>query len=191
MQYSNKREKTQKQIFQAYSTLLREKKISQITVKDVCALASINRSTFYTYFLDIYQLEECLEEHIIKDSMEYIHKHISSIDDINAENLGIIITNVFRSSDNLPVYIIKNSQGALADRLTRIFLDVAKSIKPDLNSSQIDTIKFYIKYHLAGIAAITVDWDHMSTDNDPEAIINMAITAATEGPLTAIKKLLH
>ncbi len=123
--------------------------------------------------------------------MEYIHKHISSIDDINAENLGIIITNVFRSSDNLPVYIIKNSQGALADRLTRIFLDVAKSIKPDLNSSQIDTIKFYIKYHLAGIAAITVDWDHMSTDNDPEAIINMAITAATEGPLTAIKKLLH
>lgn len=154
-------------------------------------MASINRSTFYTYFLDIYQLEECLEEHIIKDSMEYIHKHISSIDDINAENLGIIITNVFRSSDNLPVYIIKNSQGALADRLTRIFLDVAKSIKPDLNSSQIDTIKFYIKYHLAGIAAITVDWDHMSTDNDPEAIINMAITAATEGPLTAIKKLLH
>lgn len=123
--------------------------------------------------------------------MEYIHKHISSIDDINAENLGIIITNVFRSSDNLPVYIIKNSQGALADRLTRIFLDVAKSIKPDLNSSQIDTIKFYIKYHLAGIAAITVDCDHMSTDNDPEAIINMAITAATEGPLTAIKKLLH
>lgn len=123
--------------------------------------------------------------------MEYIHKHISSIDDINAENLGIIITNVFRSSDNLPVYIIKNAQGALADRLTRTFLDVAKSINPDLNSSQIDKIKFYIKYHLAGIAAITVDWDHMSTDNDPEVIINMAITAATEGPLTAIKKLLH
>lgn len=43
-------------IRQALYDLLKEKPINKITVTDICKLADINRSTFYSYYEDVYAL---------------------------------------------------------------------------------------------------------------------------------------
>lgn len=43
-------------IRQALFELLQEKPIAKITVTDICKLADINRSTFYSYYEDVYAL---------------------------------------------------------------------------------------------------------------------------------------
>lgn len=43
-------------IRQALFELLNEKPINKITVTDICKLADINRSTFYSYYEDVYAL---------------------------------------------------------------------------------------------------------------------------------------
>lgn len=45
----------------AFTGLLSQKPIQSISVKELCMLASVNRSTFYTHYQDIYALLEEIE----------------------------------------------------------------------------------------------------------------------------------
>lgn len=54
--------------------LLSEKPINRITVKEICAAAGINRSTFYQHYPDQYALLEDLEEDVIRAADEFVAK---------------------------------------------------------------------------------------------------------------------
>ena len=47
---------TQRVIKGAFLSLLREKPVNKITVKEVCELAELNRATFYAHYSDVYDL---------------------------------------------------------------------------------------------------------------------------------------
>lgn len=49
-------------IRRALTELMREKPIQNITVKELCDVAQINRGTFYTHYTDIYDLLEQIEQ---------------------------------------------------------------------------------------------------------------------------------
>ena len=53
---------TRQVITDAFLQLLRQKPVERITVKEVCALAQINRSTFYRQYKDCFDLMEQLEQ---------------------------------------------------------------------------------------------------------------------------------
>lgn len=54
--------------------LLKERPLSSITVKDICELADINRSTFYAHYADQYDLLEQIEEEIMTDLTGYLNQ---------------------------------------------------------------------------------------------------------------------
>ncbi len=54
-------EKTEKAIKNAYMELRAKKPLEKITIKELCGLACINKSTFYSHYADIYALSETLE----------------------------------------------------------------------------------------------------------------------------------
>ena len=47
---------TKAMIRKAFTTILRNKPIQSISIKELCELAQINRSTFYLHYTDIYDL---------------------------------------------------------------------------------------------------------------------------------------
>ena len=51
-------EKTEKAIKNAFLELRAKKPLEKITVKELCALACINKSTFYSHYEDIFALSE-------------------------------------------------------------------------------------------------------------------------------------
>ena len=55
-------EKTENAIKSAFLELRAKRPLEKITVKELCALARINKSTFYTHYQDIYALSEKLEK---------------------------------------------------------------------------------------------------------------------------------
>ncbi len=59
--------KTQKEIKDAFLTLLKEKKIEKIRVSEITELAEISRATFYLHFEDVYKLYESIEEDILSE----------------------------------------------------------------------------------------------------------------------------
>ncbi|MGI6205609.1 MAG: TetR/AcrR family transcriptional regulator [Anaerovoracaceae bacterium] len=50
--------------------LLEKKHLSEITVKELCELADINRATFYRNYQDIYDLFEKLEEQLTEEAFQ-------------------------------------------------------------------------------------------------------------------------
>jgi len=49
---------TQMVLKQSFLKLLKEKPVNRITVKEVCALAQLNRATFYAHYSDCFALME-------------------------------------------------------------------------------------------------------------------------------------
>lgn len=67
MTYSNKRQETKQTIEETFLQLLLQEPIRQISVNKICTHAAINRTTFYRYFLDKYQILEEKENHFFAD----------------------------------------------------------------------------------------------------------------------------
>jgi len=57
--------KTKRRIMDEFIALRAVKPLEKITVKELCENAEINKSTFYTYYADIYDLSDNVETHII------------------------------------------------------------------------------------------------------------------------------
>ncbi len=59
--------RTKKVLIEALTKLMSEKKINKITVKELTDLADVNRSTFYLYYNDIYDMLEKIETGLFND----------------------------------------------------------------------------------------------------------------------------
>ena len=58
-------EKTKGSIVNAFLSLRARKPLEKITVKELCQLARINKSTFYTHYSDIFALSHALEGEVV------------------------------------------------------------------------------------------------------------------------------
>lgn len=85
--------KTKKVLLQSLTKLMSEKKISNITVKELTDLADVNRSTFYLYYKDIFDMVEQIETEMLADFSIAFEK--LKIEGNNYENLLVFFTYVF------------------------------------------------------------------------------------------------
>ncbi len=58
---------TKSVIREAFYQLLREKPLKKITVTDICKIAEINRSTFYSYYEDVMALSESIQDELFEN----------------------------------------------------------------------------------------------------------------------------
>ena len=63
--------------------LLAKKDISQISIKEICEDADINRSTFYSHYSDQYDLMRKVEDELLENVSEYLAVYVQSKADIN------------------------------------------------------------------------------------------------------------
>ena len=78
-------EKTKKAIRNAFIELRTKKPLEKITVKELCALACINKSTFYSHYEDIYALSEAMEQ----ETVASIISGIDHLKDYTFENSDV------------------------------------------------------------------------------------------------------
>ncbi len=87
---------TKKVIKDTFLSLLEKKNISNISVKELCEMADINRGTFYRYYIDIYDLLKKIEDEFIeeiKNSNSMMHMQEHSIYTFTKEILNIFENN--------------------------------------------------------------------------------------------------
>lgn len=59
--------KSEKRIFKSFLSLREKYPLDKIKVKDICEDADVSKSSFYNYFLDVYDVSDKLEAFLIKD----------------------------------------------------------------------------------------------------------------------------
>lgn len=61
---NNRRRKSIELIEKAFIELMQDKELNQIKASDICKMCGLNRSTFYSNYVDIYDLADKLREHL-------------------------------------------------------------------------------------------------------------------------------
>lgn len=84
--------KTRQQLRHCLATLLKEKKIQEITVREITEMADLNRGTFYLHYKDVFDLLEKVELDLLDELDSALQKY--QLSDIN-QNPSMIFTDVF------------------------------------------------------------------------------------------------
>lgn len=168
-----RQQKTRKAIFDAFHSLLEQKKYNSITVQKIIDQANIGRSTFYAHFET--------KDHLLKAMCTDIFEHVFS------ETLRIEKTHDFSSGNRgleerltHLLYHLKDNRtnigGILSCESEELFMDYFKEYLRALFHQYLDSFdqnvpKDFVLNHLAGSFAETVKWwmkNHM--EPEPETV---------------------
>lgn len=84
--------KTRQQLQHCLAVLLKEKKIQEITVREITEMADLNRGTFYLHYKDVFDLLEKVESELLDELDGTLQKYQAS--DLH-QRLSLIFTDLF------------------------------------------------------------------------------------------------
>lgn len=150
---------TQKNFQEAFWTLYEKQSIDKITVKDVCNLAGYNRSTFYQYYADVYDILHKYENQLLKEIDEFVIQLVNQAKNLDASQAMQAIFEFFERN-NRYVSILFGSHGDLefthkaAENLKPIWIEYFFQIG-DYASAEVDLL---MEYYISGILSMYQKW---------------------------------
>lgn len=162
--------------------LMKEKPLNKITVKEICDRADVNRSTFYTYYTDIYDLHQSILRQFFRSQHDII-KHTDAvlnskkdITDLEIGDFCEIFTYYLRAiADNRELYkyvFNQNSSQSVFVSFRKVFYSSIKKRLPEDTPEKIaDALKHSFAFVNGGTTAILTDWlKNDCTDETPERL---------------------
>ena len=151
--------KTKKNLYDSLIKLMSVKEFEDIKVSDICSLALINRSTFYSHFNDKYELLYSFISDLKNDLQEHINKN-EKIDSLKEYYLSMISLFLDHIDENIDIYsmIVKNNSNSIVmDMINNtLFEDVNKNIKL-VKKSDIPT-DFVSDFYMGAIVNIGINY---------------------------------
>ena len=147
---------TKKVICDCFLDLLKDQPIQKITVKEICEKADINRSTFYRYYTDAYDLME----HIANEMWESFRQLINEMgfeDPYSA--LEVMFQSIKNERMQYIVLLSKNTgieyYNTMVENSYAIFRSSFETRYPALTETQRRRVYYYLT---DGCLAVTIDW---------------------------------
>lgn len=143
---------TKKAILEAMTECLKTESLDKVTVKRICEIADINRSTFYTYYTDPIALYHAMEKDFVRGLNEYVVK----LDGDKAsyrEFLSQLVGYVFQNSGLYQAFILTNSTSLR--NANSSFLSKYNLWKQNLEPS---TEQYLEEFIMTGTQSVLLKW---------------------------------
>lgn len=168
-------ERTKRNIREAFTSLLMEKDLSNITVKEISERADINRKTFYMYFSNIDDIVDDMEKNLVDKFIKVINGFTFSDPSFDPyaffESLNSVI------SENIELYRRLNAIGMLPGLISHvkdIMIDIFMQ-QYNLNySDNSERYTLYAEYAASGILSMYAKWFSMNSDITLEELTKTA-----------------
>ncbi len=174
--------RTQTALLEALEIMVQKKKLTNITITDLCIQANINRNTFYYHYNNICEFLKEHQQIVIGDMSQILEKPVS-----NKENLVELFESLRRHPHFLNILSSPNCDMDLfsdifttATRITQLFV-------ADVNSCKNQREKYLSIYCNEGCNAVIRTWILSGMVESPREIANIIWDASTEGPFTLTK----
>ena len=109
-----RKERTKRSIYNAFIELRSRKPLEKLTVKELCEKAEINKSTFYVYYSDVYDLSEVIEDEIVTSVIKSIERPRDVID--NPKNFTRSLFIAYESQSSLISTVFSGSRSECLPR---------------------------------------------------------------------------
>ncbi len=145
---------TQKMFKAAFLKLLNDKPIQEITIRELCAEAGVNRGTFYSHYEDIYDLLH----HIEDEMFEELKNTMASLPNLTAEQFYVELFELFKNNSELcTILISRNSDMAFVDKILAFGESVFMSIyATDKHLER--TLSYYYRFISGGCISMIRMW---------------------------------
>lgn len=166
--------KTEKALLQALSELLEQKKLREITVNELVQRADLHRSTFYTHYMDIYDLYEQTEAKFLSVYKEYVQEHPShDYTDVYRGIFDYVDDNRFAAS----MFFGTNAGSSFRQRLTQFVTE--QYIRISAYEDGVDNIpeEWYplAAYHIGGLINMLEAWVQSGYSTPKYTLIGLSI----------------
>ena len=168
-------EMTQRNLQESFWTLYSKQSIDKITVKDICNLAGYNRSTFYQYYTDVYDMLHKSENQLLDEIYEFVIHLVEQANNLNASQ---VIQKIFEffAQNNKFILVLSGSHG---DK--EFTYKVVENLKPlwikyffnavNKTPAEVDLL---MEFYISGVISMYHKWFHDHNGITFERIIQLS-----------------
>lgn len=183
--------KTEAQLIQGLTKLMKEKSIKQITVRELADEVDINRSTFYLHYNDIYDMVEKIENRLVD-------KFITGLEELskNRINENVLLqfmqdsyTILYSNADICSALLSENGDIMFLKKLHKIIYKNAYDMIKNLMPSNAPTfeVEFATSFCVSGIVGIVENWLQDIHADTPENVARLSCNLIERG-ISSISK---
>jgi len=140
--------------------LLEEKDISQITIKEICENADVNRSTFYAHYTDQYDLLRKIEDEFLANIRDYLSElEQKNKDEVNPVLLAEKIFEYIKENAKL-CKLLLSERGGLNFQKRVVMLVYDTIINELMDNSKItkEDAEYVYSFTITGCVGIVQKW---------------------------------
>ena len=169
--------KTKRQLRLALMQLMSEKNVKDISVRELAAIADINRGTFYIHYKDVYDLLSQLEEEMAQGLVKVCQSHHA--EEYNGSTypyLCDLYKFVGENADMCRVLLGANGDKAYTDRICAILrddhlYDFVAHFWPNNDPVLLD---YFCAFIIAGNLALSLRWVNTGMKESTEEMATLA-----------------
>ncbi len=172
---------TRQNLMDAFWELYSKEKIDKISVREIVGKAGYNRSTFYEYFTDVYDVLEHIENSVLPNLKEHI---------LQEPDMHLSLSHFMKIySKNKEYYIVllrKNCDPVFKEKIKNMFKSL---IRQHLNISDIEEFELEctMEYTVSAILGV-LTYCFMNEENpDAEKIMQLLLNLMNNGVMKSLK----
>jgi AcrR family transcriptional regulator len=165
---------------ESFIKLLEKKDISQITIKEICEDADINRATFYTHYTDQYDLMRKIENELIENVGTYLADYTQNKTDINLVQMVEKIFDYIKENAQL-CKLLLSERGDLNFQKRVMMLIYDKNVNDLTNGSGIskDDADYIYSFTITGCLGVIQKWFNEGMKKSPRVMSELLVSLTT------------
>ena len=175
--------KTRRQLRECLITLLKEKKVQDITVRELTDMADLNRGTFYLHYKDEFDLLEKTEAELQEDFNQLVCKH----DAVDLKQRPSVIFNeiyylVYDNADLIEILLGENGDLSFVNRLKQLIREKClKDWMEVFRSGNAAAFDAFFSFIVSGCIGLVQYWLQTGLKETPEQMAKLTEHIITKG----------
>ncbi|WP_100372887.1 TetR/AcrR family transcriptional regulator [Bacillus sp. FJAT-45037] len=166
--------------------LLKQKQISSITVKEICELADINRSTFYSHYSDQFDLLYRIEEEILEDMNQTLSHYNFNKEEEALQMTEKILEYVAENRDVCQTLLSEHGDTNFQNKVMMITYEFTMKSWLEINKSDQKVSEYISLYVISGSLHVIKNWLNNGMDKSPKQLAEI-INEFTNNGLASLR----
>lgn len=169
---------TKKNLQKAFWDLYENKRIEQISIKEITDLAGYNRGTFYLYYKDIYDILSQCEKSIWEDFCSPLKLERSQIESMPTEEIMQLIADTYAKQKRYMLILFGNHGDPAFHKMMKDDLKHFFAVHLNfLNHYQSIIREYLLEFYASGAISVLTKWFQNESDLDLNQFIALIHTA--------------
>ena len=185
--------KTQTAIKDALITLLEKKRFEEITIQEISNLADVNRSTFYTHFIDKYDLLDKMENEKIDEIRSFLESNKND-DELKIsesqlrETMDFVINSIGEHLDFYKLMFNLGKESNLHEKLYELLTGHLNHVVNDNDKIGDIPFPYFMSYVSGAGLSLIRHWVEDENRISKEELIQHFYEIVNNGPATLIRR---